>query len=74
MTHTQNQRTRNPTEISNELEWVLRKACLDGHPIMVRVDPQRDFDCFTVQIGNYPRVDTDDPVGVLIEALGYDKH
>ena len=54
----------------DDLENLMRVACLKGQHVMVRVDPERDKNCFTVQIGQYPREDTDDPVGVLRRVYG----
>jgi hypothetical protein len=60
-------------QFDNSLEPLLRKACLKGIHVMIRVDPERDKNCFTV-IAGYSQSgelheDTDDPAQVLGEWL-----
>ena len=54
----------------DSLENLMRTACLKGQHVFVRVDPERDKNCFTVMVGNFPRVDTDDPVNILRRYFG----
>lgn len=56
-------------DIKNKLEWLMFCLGQYGFDVMVRYDALREDKNFTVQVGKYPRQDTNDPVGYLSEIL-----
>jgi hypothetical protein len=56
-----------------KLEHLMKLLHLRKISCFVRCDAERDNNIFTVQIGHYPRTDTDDPVRYIKEKLGLDK-
>jgi hypothetical protein len=56
-------------DIKNRLEWLMFCLGQYGFDVMLRYDTLREDKNFTVQVGKYPRVDTNDPVGYLLEIL-----
>jgi len=56
-------------DLRNRLEWLMFRLGQYGFDVYVRYDTLRQDNNFTVQIGKYPRIDTNDPVAHLSEML-----
>lgn len=56
-------------KLRNRLEWLMFRLGQYGFDVCVRYDTLRDEKNFTIQVGAFPRIDTNDPVGYLLELL-----
>ncbi|MGC9385011.1 MAG: hypothetical protein ACP5D6_10465 [Kosmotogaceae bacterium] len=52
------------------LEHLMKLVALRGFSCFVKCDAARTQNIFTVMVGNYPRIDTDNPKQYLMEILG----
>jgi hypothetical protein len=52
------------------LEHLMKLVALRGFSCFVKCDAERNQNIFTVMVGKYPRVDTDNPKQYLMKILG----